>query len=130
MAQPNAEPEDDYEYVAILHCRRPAKGKRPENRLLGSLTRSSYESLPPNFSLLQNMAAGAFAGIAEHCASKHSFAHTGYLWLSLDQLLTSCSVSDRCDQGERALRPCQTDIHAERTAQLTSSPATHRHECR
>ncbi|KAK0610479.1 mitochondrial carrier domain-containing protein [Bombardia bombarda] len=26
-----------------------------------------YESLPPNFSLLQNMAAGAFAGIAEHC---------------------------------------------------------------
>jgi hypothetical protein len=26
----------------------------------------SYESLPPNFSLLQNMAAGAFAGIAEH----------------------------------------------------------------
>ncbi|KAG6044108.1 hypothetical protein E4U17_000683 [Claviceps sp. LM77 group G4] len=25
-----------------------------------------YESLPPNFSLLQNMAAGAFAGIAEH----------------------------------------------------------------
>ncbi|KAK1774314.1 mitochondrial carrier domain-containing protein [Copromyces sp. CBS 386.78] len=27
-----------------------------------------YESLPPNFSLIQNMAAGAFAGIAEHCA--------------------------------------------------------------
>ncbi|APA13438.1 hypothetical protein sscle_11g082080 [Sclerotinia sclerotiorum 1980 UF-70] len=25
-----------------------------------------YESLPPNFSLIQNMAAGAFAGIAEH----------------------------------------------------------------
>lgn len=25
---------------------------------------ASYESLPPNFSLLQNMAAGAFAGIA------------------------------------------------------------------
>lgn len=25
-----------------------------------------YESLPPNFSLAQNMAAGAFAGIAEH----------------------------------------------------------------
>ncbi|KAK4228145.1 mitochondrial carrier domain-containing protein [Podospora fimiseda] len=40
MAQPNAEPEEDYD----------------------------YESLPPNFSLLQNMAAGAFAGIAEHCA--------------------------------------------------------------
>ncbi|KAJ2904651.1 hypothetical protein MKZ38_007487 [Zalerion maritima] len=27
-----------------------------------------YEALPPNFSLLQNMAAGAFAGIAEHTA--------------------------------------------------------------
>lgn len=26
--------------------------------------RRSYESLSPNFSLLQNMAAGAFAGIA------------------------------------------------------------------
>ncbi|KAH6844899.1 mitochondrial carrier domain-containing protein [Chaetomium sp. MPI-CAGE-AT-0009] len=40
MAQPNAEPVEDYD----------------------------YESLPPNFSLLQNMTAGAFAGIAEHCA--------------------------------------------------------------
>ncbi|KAK4099950.1 mitochondrial carrier [Parathielavia hyrcaniae] len=40
MAQPNAEPAEDYD----------------------------YESLPPNFSLLQNMTAGAFAGIAEHCA--------------------------------------------------------------
>lgn len=39
MAQPKVEPEDDYD----------------------------YEALPPNFSLLQNMAAGAFAGIAEHC---------------------------------------------------------------
>ncbi|KAF3352201.1 hypothetical protein VdG1_00682 [Verticillium dahliae VDG1] len=39
MAQPTAEPvEEEYD----------------------------YESLPPNFSLLQNMAAGAFAGIAEH----------------------------------------------------------------
>ncbi|KAF4512133.1 hypothetical protein G6O67_001312 [Ophiocordyceps sinensis] len=38
MAQPSAEPAEDYD----------------------------YESLPPNFSLLQNMAAGAFAGIAEH----------------------------------------------------------------
>lgn len=38
MAQPAAEPVDDYE----------------------------YEALPPNFSLVQNMAAGAFAGIAEH----------------------------------------------------------------
>jgi solute carrier family 25 iron transporter 28/37 len=40
MAQPTAEPVEDYD----------------------------YESLPPNFSLLQNMAAGAFAGIAEHTA--------------------------------------------------------------
>ncbi|GJC99825.1 mitochondrial rna splicing protein [Colletotrichum higginsianum] len=38
MAQPNAEPVEEYD----------------------------YESLPPNFSLVQNMAAGAFAGIAEH----------------------------------------------------------------
>jgi hypothetical protein len=38
MAQPTAEPVEDYD----------------------------YESLPPNFSLLQNMAAGAFAGIAVH----------------------------------------------------------------
>jgi len=36
MAQPDAEPVDEYD----------------------------YEGLPPNFSLLQNMAAGAFAGIA------------------------------------------------------------------
>ncbi|EKD18789.1 hypothetical protein MBM_03031 [Drepanopeziza brunnea f. sp. 'multigermtubi' MB_m1] len=38
MAQPDAEPVEEYE----------------------------YEGLPPNFSLLQNMTAGAFAGIAEH----------------------------------------------------------------
>ncbi|KAI0148510.1 mitochondrial RNA-splicing protein MRS3 [Xylariaceae sp. FL1272] len=38
MAQPTAEPVEDYD----------------------------YEALPPNFSLVQNMAAGAFAGIAEH----------------------------------------------------------------
>lgn len=38
MAQPSAEPDEDYD----------------------------YEALPPNFSLSQNMAAGAFAGIAEH----------------------------------------------------------------
>ncbi|KAL7620015.1 Fe(2+) transporter [Parahypoxylon ruwenzoriense] len=38
MAQPTVEPVEDYD----------------------------YESLPPNFSLAQNMAAGAFAGIAEH----------------------------------------------------------------
>jgi hypothetical protein len=36
MAQPTAEPVEDYD----------------------------YEALPPNFSLIQNMAAGAFAGIA------------------------------------------------------------------
>jgi hypothetical protein len=40
MAQPSAEPVEEYD----------------------------YESLPPNFSLLQNMVAGAFAGIAEHTA--------------------------------------------------------------
>ncbi|TRX88586.1 hypothetical protein FHL15_010537 [Xylaria flabelliformis] len=38
MAQPTAEPVEEYD----------------------------YEALPPNFSLVQNMAAGAFAGIAEH----------------------------------------------------------------
>ncbi|RYO73771.1 hypothetical protein DL764_010371 [Monosporascus ibericus] len=38
MAQPTGEPVEDYD----------------------------YESLPPNFSLTQNMVAGAFAGIAEH----------------------------------------------------------------
>ncbi|KAM0811910.1 putative Mitoferrin-1 [Seiridium cardinale] len=40
MAQPTAEPVEDYD----------------------------YEALPPNFSLAQNMVAGAFAGIAEHTA--------------------------------------------------------------
>lgn len=41
MAQPSAEPTEDVDDY-------------------------DYESLPPNFSLVQNMAAGAFAGIAEH----------------------------------------------------------------
>lgn len=33
---------------------------------------SSYEGLPPNFSLLQNMAAGAFAGIAVSSSDKRN----------------------------------------------------------
>ncbi|OAA54491.1 Mitochondrial carrier domain protein [Niveomyces insectorum RCEF 264] len=41
MAQPNAAPVEDADAY-------------------------DYESLPPNFSLVQNMVAGAFAGIAEH----------------------------------------------------------------
>lgn len=34
------------------------------NNFVLTVSALSYESLPPNFSLLQNMAAGAFAGIA------------------------------------------------------------------
>lgn len=41
----------------------------------------SYESLPPNFSLLQNMAAGAFAGIAVRVA----------LLLNRATFLTTCA---------------------------------------
>ncbi len=60
MAQPDAEPVEDYEYVlprfALMY---------PYTRLpIANLGLNSYEGLPPNFSLLQNMAAGAFAGIA------------------------------------------------------------------
>ncbi|KAF2730264.1 asparaginyl-tRNA synthetase [Polyplosphaeria fusca] len=40
--------------------RRTPRRKHPSDGL------SSYESLPPNFSLTANMLAGAFAGIAEH----------------------------------------------------------------
>ena len=36
------------------------------NRVSFFLLNQSYESLPPNFSLTQNMVAGAFAGIAVH----------------------------------------------------------------
>ncbi|EQB53551.1 hypothetical protein CGLO_06713 [Colletotrichum gloeosporioides Cg-14] len=52
MAQPNAEPVEEYECALLspIHPHPPGP----------------YESLPPNFSLVQNMAAGAFAGIAEH----------------------------------------------------------------
>lgn len=71
MAQPNAEPVEDYECVDTLPCRRSTKGTYCEERWCADII-CSYESLPPNFSLLQNMAAGAFAGIAEHCASKCS----------------------------------------------------------
>ena len=40
-------------------------------------TLSSYEGLPPNFSLLQNMTAGAFAGIAVSLAWHESKDHYG-----------------------------------------------------
>lgn len=67
MAQPTGEPVEDYEYVS-------AKLATCWPELPMTLTRwstRSYESLPPNFSLLQNMAAGAFAGIAVRRPRKH-----------------------------------------------------------
>jgi hypothetical protein len=76
---------------------------------------ASYESLPPNFSLMQNMTAGAFAGIAEHCASTFPTAcpplacpvlASRRRWLSFPPatcaLTTRRSVPDRCHQGEHA----------------------------
>ncbi|KAI1338076.1 mitochondrial RNA-splicing protein MRS3 [Xylariaceae sp. FL0016] len=50
MAQPNAEPVEDYD----------------------------YEALPPNFSLTQNMAAGAFAGIATRMQIINPSANAAY----------------------------------------------------
>ncbi|KAM7221475.1 mitoferrin [Rhypophila decipiens] len=55
MARPDGEDVEEYEYVDY-------SVSQP------GLIRPCYEALPPNFSLTQNMAAGAFAGIAEHCA--------------------------------------------------------------
>jgi hypothetical protein len=60
MAQPDAQPVEEYEYVwhsASSHIK--SLRCTDTKRVL-----DSYESLPPNFSLLQNMVAGAFAGIA------------------------------------------------------------------
>lgn len=64
MAQPTTEPVEEYECVsrdprASMQC-----------RIADSL--SSYEALPPNFSLLQNMTAGAFAGIAVRPLSRNT----------------------------------------------------------
>lgn len=47
---------------AVADMAQPASGKP----VVEEEEEYDYESLPPNFSLLQNMAAGAFAGIAEH----------------------------------------------------------------
>lgn len=51
---------DEYEYVPLTGSR---KGSGTDTDRI-----DSYESLPPNFSLAANMAAGAFAGIAVCCA--------------------------------------------------------------
>lgn len=61
MAQPNAEPVEEYEYE------QPRQGLSDLAKYLLQFTdplEYSYEALPPNFSLVQNMLAGAFAGIA------------------------------------------------------------------
>jgi len=67
MAQPNAEPVEDYEYVppefALSHTHPFHSLHRCHLKKHADLN-NSYEGLPPNFSLLQNMTAGAFAGIA------------------------------------------------------------------
>ena len=55
------DPPEDYEYVGV-----DQRDGRWTSRDDGDDANgwSSYESLPPNFSLAANMAAGAFAGIA------------------------------------------------------------------
>lgn len=68
MTQPNIiEEEEDYEYVLATYQRTLRTTRSPLTSFV--FVSYSYEALPPNFSLVQNMAAGAFAGIAEHCAS-------------------------------------------------------------
>jgi hypothetical protein len=71
MAQPNAEPVEEYEYVPpeiALSYTHLFYSLQPYRERKHTDIEISYEGLPPNFSLLQNMAAGAFAGIAV-CAS-------------------------------------------------------------
>jgi hypothetical protein len=63
----------------------------------------SYESLPPNFSLLQNMAAGAFAGIAV-CHPRSNPALGPVLGLT-EALGTHGYVPYRCNQGELGTAP-------------------------
>ena len=62
MAAPNTEAEEEYEYVQLLDLASLALYPFPPEYKTDSANR--YEGLPPNFSLAQNMAAGAFAGIA------------------------------------------------------------------
>jgi hypothetical protein len=61
MAQPTAEPVEDYEYVQTFAW--PISSFESIVQIADSVS-NSYEGLPPNFSLLQNMTAGALAGIA------------------------------------------------------------------
>lgn len=62
MAQPNAEPVEEYEYAKNLTQNHLCAWKNVVH--VADPWEYSYEALPPNFSLLQNMLAGAFAGIA------------------------------------------------------------------
>ena len=66
MAQSTVAPvevDEEYELVAALTL--PNTGPASDTwNWANSVLPFSYEGLPPNFSLLQNMAAGAFAGIA------------------------------------------------------------------
>jgi hypothetical protein len=64
MAQ-QVEEEPDFEYV-----NREALAVGPKQ-----LIPPSYESLPRTYSLLQNMMAGAFAGIAVSLSSKRDILH-------------------------------------------------------
>jgi hypothetical protein len=72
----------------------------------------SYEALPPNFSLAQNMAAGAFAGIAvglrlpARALSLSLCVRTrGRSVLTAMPTGTYYHVSDRCSQGSPPTRP-------------------------
>ncbi|KAI1462980.1 mitochondrial RNA-splicing protein MRS3 [Daldinia caldariorum] len=68
MAQPTiVEPVEDYEYAFLPEAYRTISDSQHDFYADTDLDLvTSYESLPPNFSLAQNMLAGAFAGIAEH----------------------------------------------------------------
>lgn len=96
MAKPDAEPLEEYdEYVLDGHGGNWLSSFILWEAQVADVSCLRYESLPPNFSLIQNMAAGAFAGIAVRFFQSPE----SYNSILMDFVGTYGDVPDRCNQG-------------------------------
>lgn len=123
--------------LALVATRRPPFPRGTWWLILTISAHRSYESLPPNFSLLQNMAAGAFAGIAVSTKPLqaypdlhlllHSTGSADILTLS-DRNIPSCTLSmlSRCVPSREGVLHRLLAWHSP----VSDAPTPHRHECR
>lgn len=115
MAQPNAEPVEDYEYVAVLPCPLPGQGRGRLNELEGADTATVMNRSRPTSRCCRTWLPALSPALPSTAqVSRPPFLIPEPILGSpspeASWVLTSCSVPYRCHQGEQPLRPCRAEI--------------------